>query len=68
MSEQEEPPKKPKMITTILFLERLSPIDYKRLAERIGGAIGLDPGSVDRQEPDEPMVLSADGAGVGRQV
>lgn len=59
MCGQEQPPKKPKMISTILFLERLSPIDYKRLAERIGGAIGLDP--VDDQKPDAPMILSANG-------
>jgi hypothetical protein len=59
MSEQEEPPKKPDMIFTVLFLERQAPIDYKRLAERIGDAIGLDP--VDDQEPDGHMVLSANG-------
>jgi|SRR6185437_5154078 len=61
MSGQEEPPKKPEMISTVLFLERLSPIDYKRLAERIGGAIGLDPEQLDGQKPDAPIVLSANG-------
>jgi len=59
MNGQDEPPKKPEGIGTILFLERQSPIDYKRLAERIGSAIGLDP--VDDQEPDGHMVLSANG-------
>jgi hypothetical protein len=61
MNGQEEPPKKFRMITTILFLEHLSPIDYKCLAERIGDAIGLDPGQLDGQKPDAPMVLSANG-------
>jgi Domain of unknown function (DUF4261) len=62
MSGQEEPPKKPEMITTILFLERLSPpIDYTRLTERIGGAIGLDPAQLDGQKLDAHMVLSANG-------
>ena len=62
MNGQDEPPKTPEKIGTILFLEHLAPIDYKRLAERIGSAIGLEPASLDDQKPDNgPMVLRADG-------
>ena len=60
MSETAEPSKRPAIMAT-LFLERLAPIDYKRLGERVGGVLGLDPAGLEAQKPNDPMILPVDG-------
>lgn len=62
MSEQtQDAAKQPEMITVTLFLERLVPIDYGVMVERVGKELGLDAAKIGEQKPDAPMVLLVDG-------
>jgi hypothetical protein len=53
--------KEPGRISATLFLERLAPIDYAAMIERVGGSLGLDAAKMGHLKPDDPMVLPVDG-------
>jgi len=57
----QEPPRKPKMISATLFLERPTDIDYRLLTERIGKALEIDPKHADGHTPGGSIVLPASG-------
>lgn len=57
----EDAAKQPARITATLLLERLTPIDYKLMVERVGSSLGLDAAAIGNQLPDAPMVLPVDG-------
>jgi hypothetical protein len=55
------PSDRPKMIIATLFLERLTPIDYRLMKQRIGNTLEIDPENAKGQEPGDAMVLFAGG-------
>jgi hypothetical protein len=55
------PSDRPEMIIATLFLERLAPIDYRLMTERIGKTLEIDPKSAQELKPGDAMVLIASG-------
>jgi hypothetical protein len=53
--------KQPGRISATLILERETPIDYGAMAQRVGGALGIDPAMIGHMKPLDAMVLPVDG-------
>ncbi len=57
----EDAAKVPGGIMATLFLERLMPIDYGAMIQRVGSSLGLDAAKIGHPAPDAPMILPVDG-------
>ncbi len=55
------PSRQPRKIGVTLFLERPAEIDYRRLIERVGVPLGIDPTAVDQMKPGGALLLPVAG-------